>query len=314
MSRHDKILVVVDPTADEQPALGRAARLAKALDASIELFMCDYDQSIASSPPFDPGGLERARQSVLQGNLAKLETLRAPLLEQGLDVSVDARWGRPLHRGILAKVVEARPMMAVKDTHQHPVLRRTLLSNTDWNLIRACPVPLLLVKPRPVGAPPKLLAAVDPLHEHDKPARLDRAILTFADAIARAVGGQLHVLHAFDTTPLYAAAADAPLAMTTVPPPELRRELEDRHREGLRRVVADFSVDPANLHFEEGPPHRCIAQKAEELGIDFVVMGAVSRGGLERIFVGSTAERALDRLPCDLIVVKQPGFEAPDLD
>jgi universal stress protein E len=33
-------------------------------------------------------------------------------------------------------------------------------------------------------------------------------------------------------------------------------------------------------------------------------MGALSRGALERIFVGSTAERALDRIPCDLLVVK----------
>ena len=39
-------------------------------------------------------------------------------------------------------------------------------------------------------------------------------------------------------------------------------------------------------------------------------MGAVSRSGLQRIFIGSTAERVLDRLPCDLIVVKRPGFDA----
>ena len=35
-------------------------------------------------------------------------------------------------------------------------------------------------------------------------------------------------------------------------------------------------------------------------------MGAVSRRGLQRTFIGSTAEKVLDHLPCDLLIVK-PG-------
>ena len=31
------------------------------------------------------------------------------------------------HRGILDKIAEAEPRLVVKDTHDHPVLRRTLL-------------------------------------------------------------------------------------------------------------------------------------------------------------------------------------------
>ena len=193
-------------------------------------------------------------------------------------------------------------------------LRRTLLSNTDWNLIRACPVPLLLVKPRAIAAAPRVLAAVDPVHEHDKPALLDRAILSFAAELVRRVGGELHVMHTFDTAPLYAAAAETPLAMSSAPPPELIADLEARHRLAFETLLEESGVGDAKVRFEEGAPHLAIAQAAEEERIDFVVMGAVSRSGLERIFVGSTAERALDRLPCDLVVVKRPGFQSPDAD
>ena len=45
-----------------------------------------------------------------------------------------------------------------------------------------------------------------------------------------------------------------------------------------------------------------------EAGADFVVMGAVSRTRLQEIFIGSTAERVLDRLPCDVLVVKPGDF------
>jgi universal stress protein E len=37
-------------------------------------------------------------------------------------------------------------------------------------------------------------------------------------------------------------------------------------------------------------------------------MGAVSRRGLDRLLIGSTAERTLDRLNCDVLVVKPRGF------
>jgi universal stress protein E len=33
-------------------------------------------------------------------------------------------------------------------------------------------------------------------------------------------------------------------------------------------------------------------------------MGAISRSGLKRIFIGNTAEHTLDSLKCDLLVVK----------
>jgi universal stress protein E len=41
-----------------------------------------------------------------------------------------------------------------------------------------------------------------------------------------------------------------------------------------------------------------------------MIMGAISRSGLQRAFIGSTAERVLDRLPCDALIVKPPGFSA----
>jgi universal stress protein E len=49
----------------------------------------------------------------------------------------------------------------------------------------------------------------------------------------------------------------------------------------------------------------------EELGIDLLIAGGISRGRLEQVFIGGTAERMLDRIRCDLLVVKPPGFRFP---
>ena len=41
-----------------------------------------------------------------------------------------------------------------------------------------------------------------------------------------------------------------------------------------------------------------------------VVMGALARAGLKRLLIGNTAERVLDHLPCDLLVIKPRGLRA----
>ena len=71
----------------------------------------------------------------------------------GLPVTVDVRWDFPLGEAVLNKVLRVKPWLVAKATSHHNVLQRTLLSNTDWFLIRNCPAPLWLVKPRSSGAP-----------------------------------------------------------------------------------------------------------------------------------------------------------------
>jgi len=36
------------------------------------------------------------------------------------------------------------------------------------------------------------------------------------------------------------------------------------------------------------------------------VLGAIARGRLREMLIGSTAERVLDRMHCDILVVKPP--------
>jgi universal stress protein E len=42
----------------------------------------------------------------------------------------------------------------------------------------------------------------------------------------------------------------------------------------------------------------------EKLHADLVVMGAVSRGALKRLLLGSTAELVLDHISSDLLIIK----------
>ncbi len=69
-----------------------------------------------------------------------------------------------------------------------------------------------------------------------------------------------------------------------------------------------YSIDPKACHVQAGAPEDLLVEFAAKLKADAVVMGAVSRSGLNRLFIGSTAERVIDHVDCDVIVVKPAGY------
>lgn len=298
------ILAVVDPRAtEEQPVLERAAWLAARAGADLELFACEYDSDIDAGHVATVWIPEAgARERLLLQHRQRLEELAKPLRARGLSVTVDVAWDYPLGEAVLRKVAARSPWLVAKDTFHHNIVQRTLLSNSDWHLIRNCPVPLLLVKQRKIADRPSVFAAVDPLHEHDKPAELDDAIVRFAEALARSARGELHVVHSFAP----------PMGLQL--PPEVVKLIENQHREAMAGFLRAHRVPAGNVHLIEGLAHECLQVTADKHRADFMIMGAVARRGLRKLCIGSTAERTLDRLPCDLVIIKAPGFKALSAD
>jgi universal stress protein E len=312
MKRLDRILAVLDPTTVSQPGLARAAILARRCGAALELFICDFDPSLSGQPMFDTERLRQLREEFVSERVEYLEEVAEQLRAEGLAVETHVHWDNPLYRGIVRRVEESAPDLVVKDTHHHTALRRTLFTNTDWSLIRTCPVPLLLAKSADWPANPKILAALDPGHLGDKPAALDHDILDWTALLAERLDGEAHALHAFFPAALLTEVtgmAGMPLA-GGVTAAEIVEGERRRISAALSAVVASHDVAPGRVRLEQGSAGEVLPRVAESLGAALVVMGAVSRSRLQEVFVGSTAERVLDRIPCDVLVVRPPDFGA----
>jgi universal stress protein E len=308
MSERKRVLVVVDPTASFHPSIERAAWLAKHTPARLELFISDYAPHLPET--LSGGAVAGARAALIERHWKRLEHLAAPLRSGGLDVEIDARWDYPLHDSIVRKAQDSGADLVIKDTHYHSVLKRSIFSNTDWNLIRNCGGTLWLVKPRPPGQRPCFVAAVDPLHERDKPADLDNRIIATAEALSAALGGELHVFHAFDVTAAIAMSTDAMTMPIALPINELTDAMRAQHSEAVERLCKKHGVPSDRIHVHQGGTRQLLLTLTDQLRADAVVMGALSRSGLKGLFLGNTAEDVLDRLHCDLIIVKPAGFEA----
>lgn len=296
------ILVIVDPTITEHPSLAKAAQIALDAQARVELFICDTRASretrLLAQRAVDPTRL-------LDVNLKPmLEQLAKPLRDRGLDVSTDCGFADSLAEGLTDCIRHAKADLVIKDTHHHSLMQRTLITNTDWHLIRSVEKPLLLAKPKPWSSSMRVVAAVDPGHVNDKSAALDEAILDWSRHIADQQRGELHAVHAYVplTVAATAGAVVAPMASTLTPE---AMEFEDHEkRKQLKALTAPYGVPEDRLHLELGVASDLLPRKAEELGADLVVMGAIARHGLKRLFIGSTAERVLEKMPCDVLVVK----------
>lgn len=307
MRTFKRILAVVDPTAKVQPAVHRAAWLAGKTGASLELLVCYYNEYLSGNRMFDADSLRYARQEVLAGFEKLLDELARPWRAQGVSVSNTVLWHHPLHEAVVRHAKAIGADIVFKDTHHHSVLERALFTHSDWALIRTCPVPLWLVRPMDFPEAPVLVAAVDPFHQHDKPAALDDEILGVASLLARAAGAELHAFHAYDPRIAVATATANAYIPVSLPLDEIEKEMHAQHEKRLGEMTDFHGISREHSHLAAGPAHEELPSIARELGASLVVMGAVARNRLKRLFIGSTAERTLEHLPCDLLVVK-PGW------
>jgi universal stress protein E len=238
-----------------------------------------------------------------------LERMAARLRRRGIRVSVAVEWDYPVYEAIVRRAERIHADLIVAECHGGRRVAPWLLRFTDWELLRLSPAPLLIVKrPRPYRRP-AVLAALDPTHEFAKPTRLDGAILRTAAALAQSLGGRLHAMHAY---PLLSTeliqGLDVALVSSSGVTDRLERSAAGSARAAFEREVRPLRLPRARRHVVEGAASEAIPQVARESGAAIVVMGAISRSGLKRMLIGNTAERVLDALTCDVLIVKPARF------
>ncbi len=310
MSRSTILFAVSTPQEVGPIEAAKVARITTAFDARLELFHCVFDSHSTQQSEFAPERTEEQIQRLVSNAHHGLQLLADQFHSLGVPAKVSIRWDHPVHEGIVRQVLRRSPRLLIAQSSPRDPLTRALLSQTDRKLIETCPSLLLLLKThRPYCAPPLIVAAVDPGHAHDKPAVLDEHIVDAALRLTEALAGKLVLFHA--RTPWEEALRADPDLWDL---PEYQDE--QFHRDYLDRVDASVvylaerhGLEPEQVHVEDGHAAERLPHYAGAINADIVVMGAVSRSRLRRMIIGHTAERVLDTLPSDILIVKPPDFK-----
>ena len=133
--------------------------------------------------------------------------------------------------------------------------------------------------------------------------------LVYGRALARTFNGTLHVLHVVDNLAARLSYAD-PVA--GVAPPVLQADIERAARRNLEEFVTE--TDRRELHAVtilrvNASTATEITEYAKEAAIDVIVIGATGRGAIDRMLMGSVADKVLRRAPCPVLAVRHPEHE-----
>jgi len=306
MPKIKNILVAVkDPWARKHPAVDKAAQLARAFDARLLLFHAMSEPIYVDVADSHGQGLMSLEQGRRMQVSRRLEVLVGRLERAGVPATWIVEWDFPAHEAVIREARRSSADLIVAERHETSHHLPWLLRFTDFELLRLAPVPVLLVKTSKPYARPRILAAIDPSHAFAKPLKLDQEILRGGAAFAAALGGALHTVYAFDPLPLGPMASEIPLGEAAE---VIEQTALARAQKGLARALKGMRIPAARRHLVPRHPIDAIEDTVRRTGSSIVVMGAISRSGLKRLVLGNTAERVLDRLACDVLVVKPKRF------
>lgn len=310
MSKIRKILVDLDPTRELQPALDRAIYLAKEFDAALTLFLVAYNRGLISNLFFNSEQLEAAKQGYLNSQKKWVDSYLSDAVNQGVKVDVDVVWAKPIYEAINKKAESGNYDLVIKSTHNHPTINKIFFSPNDWQLLKTCKKPLILAKENGVNSYQNIMAAIDPSNRHEHSEELDPRILTTARSFSELLKAKPHAIHCYDPI-AFQMWTDIGVGMGVGMGPadfSMGQDNYDQYIEQLKKdnqktfedAIAEVEFPSASLHLEEGYPEQILPSVIKKENIDLIVMGTSYHSGL----IGSTVEKILDEVECDVLAVK----------
>lgn len=296
------ILVYIDPSENNWPVITKAEQLARLWQAKLVLCAVTFEPTLGRHAiRLQPEQSEQpARERWLAAEAEKLNAIANRIQCDECQVEVTVRWAKHAWSALEDLLNEQSFDLIIKGTHQQSALQRTLLSSTDWDLMRCSSVPVLLVKDLPwPDHKLNLAACVDPSNPGSPNNTLNQAILQQAKTWQDTLNGSLKVLHVFDPTP-FLVYMEPPMLDTT----EISEALSEQHQAALDQLLIGCEMSPSLGLLEAGSPLRVIPNWVAQSDSHVVMLGAQNRAGLNRWLMGHTAEKILDRIGCDILVVK----------
>ena len=301
--------VVVDipnPDAGEQPTMAAAMEIARDSEVRLCLFHSVYHRDLKQQPGHDDAVIDEARELLLDSRRAKLQDLAKCARTSEIEVSIELAWSKDPFLELVRVATEEAADLVISSTQPHTRWERLRLSNQNWQLIRFCPCSLLLAKPGQRKRYARALAAIDPLHADDKPASLDHRILEAAKSMCAMYGAELEVINVVMPVLSAAPMVAEPLLVTDTIAQEA---VTEAHQKRAKELAARHALNEADINVMVGEPADQIVEFAAGHACDLLVMGAVARSALGRLLIGNTAERVLDAIASDILIIKPDGVK-----
>lgn len=293
------ILVIVSGKRKDPIALNRALQFAEFYDIKLHLLSCVYDPGTELSPLLPKDQKEIIKKGKLQKRLDFLNELKEQIELKGIPVFTEVKWSWKIQHAVIEACEEHKPDLVIKRISESASSLNPFIMPIDWQLLRRCPAPLMLVNTGEWKLTAPVLAAVDASSEDKNEQEFNQHILAFAKTIGRLTDAPTHVV----TTHINPMLDNA-MTLPDFDLEDLRQKVTELNQTKLRSLVENHHISANQQHIIEGLAEDRIPQLAETIGAQLVVMGTIGRKGIKGAFMGNTAERVLTQLRCEVLALR----------
>lgn len=304
------VMVAITGSHTSELELRQAFRLVA--DNNARLIMAFFDQSLEVMRKLQFIPMESKLESVMRKQLElDAEKLRQLAWEEGIDAEVHIVAGKP-RQLIAGLIAEFGVDLVIKLADPSGALVRNQLTGNDLALLRKCPVPVLMMACRDQlpDFTGRILVAVDAGDPDTDAVALNRNLLLYGDYLSSQEKAELHVVTVWNlpvNQPALRMLGDEEIY-------DLQESTHQRYRQRLDKALVDAGIDPKSdklkVHLLKGSAAREIQNLANEINVDLIVMGTLSRHA-RGMLMGNTAENILNNIYCSILAVKPEGFVSP---
>lgn len=285
-----KLLIIADLT-KSCVAIPRGLELADKLGCSVDVVAFCY----TSLRPLKLKAPNRAL--VKKRLLAERKVEVTQRIEKykcaGQKVSLIVAWEKDIAPWVIDRC--SRPYeVVVKTGHRSESFTYT---STDWQLLRECPRPILIVAEKKWHRTRPVLATVDLASKIPEKVALNHEVISKAKAFSSALKAELLIVTAIEVPTLL---ADLDLIDPVAYVREIKKELKPR----IKELAEAHDLPESIFRIKKGPVDKVISSDAAKQRAQLVVMGTVGRRGIKARLMGNTAESVLRHLRTDVLAIK----------
>lgn len=293
------VLVILDKPKHEQSALAEARRLlVKQPEAHVKCTSFVWHAMAEQKSVFDASQRRAIKKEIIRSREVWLRNL---IRDEGLSaapITIDVVWTGDIAGWVREHSADVD--LVIKTVHKSQTLLHTPL---DWELIRSCPRPLLLVgggkgkrRKKKANAENDVIATIDLRSEDTRHRKLNFKVLDAASRFAELRGGRLHCVAVIEYSEVLSD-------LEMIDPRKVRKEAVAASSDFLEALLAPYDIAKTRIHRPAGKVGHMVAATVRKTGAGLVVVGSAARRGLGTMLLGNSAEKILERSPCDVLVV-----------
>jgi universal stress protein E len=269
MSEQQKIFVVIDPNDSHHAALERVVITATLRDVKpiVHVF-------VATDP-------EAVDTRSINGNLFRdldwfEQAIKKPLSSAGVNYNIEVSWSKEWQKSILESAKRFGSDLIYLPIHAATPASRLLFTESKWELLKSSTCPVVLIRPGAKAERKVVLAAINVQGDREVQKELNRKIVSEAKHYAEIYDADFHVVNGYMDSLNYPDRA---------------------------KILAATGLPNDRVHVENGYTSEVVANVADKISADLIVMGTLGQTGMSKTRRGNTAERLIMAVDTDVMVI-----------